>query len=63
MMPDESKLGWYQIAVNCLWFARLYVGGLGLGDEKVCLVLTILIISFVSFVTVTHKDMPVENEL
>ena len=45
------------------WFAKPYLGGLGLGDEKVSLVLTILIIVFVGYVTVTRKDMPHENEL
>ena len=44
------------------WFAKPYLGGLGLGDEKVSLVLTILIIIFVAYVTVTRKDIPVENE-
>ena len=44
------------------WFAKPYLGGLGLGDEKVSLVLTILIIFFVAYVTVTRKDIPVENE-
>ena len=41
------------------WFAKPYLGGLGLGDEIVTLVLTILIIFFVGYVTVTHKDIPV----
>jgi uncharacterized membrane-anchored protein len=40
------------------WFAKSYLGGLGLGDTKVSLVLTILIIGFVAYVTVTRKDMP-----
>ncbi len=40
------------------WFAKPYLGGLGLGDAKVSLVLTILIIGFVGYVTVTRKDMP-----
>ena len=39
------------------WFAKPTLGGLGLGDEKVSLVLTILIIIFVAYVTVTRKDM------
>ena len=37
-----------------------YLGGLGLCDAKVSLVLLILIIVFVSYVTVTRKDTPVE---
>jgi len=44
------------------WFAKPYLGGLGLGDEKVSLVLTILIIFFVAYVTATRKDVPEENE-
>ena len=44
------------------WFAKPYLGGLGLGDLKVSLVLTILIIGFVGYVTVTRKDMPDEKE-
>ena len=39
------------------WFGKSILGGLGLGDEKVSLVLTILIIGFVSYLTVTHKDV------
>lgn len=39
------------------WFGKSGLGGLGLGDEKVSLVLTILIIAFVSYLTVTRKDI------
>jgi uncharacterized membrane-anchored protein len=39
------------------WFGKSSLGGLGLGDTKVALVLTILIIGFVGYLTVTHKDM------
>jgi uncharacterized membrane-anchored protein len=39
------------------WFGKPILGGLGLGDTKVALVLTILIIIFVGYVTVTHKDI------
>jgi uncharacterized membrane-anchored protein len=39
------------------WFGKPYLGGLGLGDTKVTLVLTILIIGFVGYLTVTHKDI------
>jgi hypothetical protein len=45
-----------------LWFAKPYLGGLGLGDAKVSFVLTILIIGFAGYMTVTRKDMPKENE-
>jgi len=34
-----------------------YLGGLGLNDGKVALVLTILIIGFVGYLTVTRKDL------
>lgn len=39
------------------WFGKPVLGGLGLGDTKVSLVLTILIIVFVGYLTVTHKDI------
>jgi len=39
------------------WFGKPILGGLGLGDTKVALVLTILIIGFVGYLTVTRKDM------
>jgi uncharacterized membrane-anchored protein len=42
------------------WFAKPYLGGLGLGDAIVTFVLTILIIGFVGYLTVTRKDMPSE---
>ncbi len=40
------------------WLGKSYLGGLGLGDTKVALVLTVLIIGFVGYLTVTRKDMP-----
>ncbi len=43
------------------WFGKPSLGGLGLGDEKVSLVLTILIIAFVGYLTVTHNDGKREN--
>src|SRR5690348_10466654 len=43
------------------WFAKPYLGGLGLGDAKVSLVLTILIIGFVGFLTITRRDTPKER--
>ena len=43
------------------WFGKPYLGGLGLGDAKVSLVLTILIIGFVGYLTVTRKDMKGEQ--
>ena len=39
------------------WFGKSYLGGLGLGDTNVSLVLTILIIGFVAYLTVTRKDV------
>lgn len=38
------------------WFGKPFLGGLGLGDTEVALVLTILIIGFVGYLTVTRKD-------
>lgn len=43
------------------WFGKSSLGGLGLGDTKVALVLTILIIAFVGYLTVSHKDMKGEQ--
>ena len=43
------------------WLGKPYLGGLGLSDEKVALVLTILIIGFVGYLTVTRKDMKGEQ--
>jgi hypothetical protein len=38
------------------------LGGLGLNDGKVAIVLTILIIGFVGYLTVTHKYMKGEQQ-
>jgi uncharacterized membrane-anchored protein len=38
------------------WFGKSHLGGLGMGDAKVSLLLTILIIGFVGYLTVTRKD-------
>jgi uncharacterized membrane-anchored protein len=43
------------------WFGKPSLGGLGLGDPKVSLVLTILIIGFVGYLTVTRKDIKGEQ--
>lgn len=43
------------------WLGKSYLGGLSLGDTKVALVLTVFIIGFVGYLTVTHKDTPSEN--
>src|SRR5436309_2938178 len=44
------------------WFGKPYLGGLGLGDTQVALVLTILIIGFVGYLTVTRKDIKGEQQ-
>src|SRR5258708_13104588 len=43
------------------WFGKPILGGLGLGGSQVALVLTILIIGFVGYLTVTRKDMKGEQ--
>src|SRR5947209_12862137 len=43
------------------WLGKPYLGGLGLNDGKVAVVLTILIIIFVGYLTVTHKDKKDED--
>jgi uncharacterized membrane-anchored protein len=43
------------------WFGKPSLGGMGLGDGMVALILTILIISFVGYLSVTHKDMKGEQ--
>ena len=44
------------------WLGKPYLGGLGLGDAKVSIVLTILIIGFVGYLTVTRKDRKGEQQ-
>jgi len=43
------------------WFGKPILGGLGLGDTWVSLVLTIFIIIFVGYVSVTHADVKGER--
>ncbi|HZS88711.1 MAG TPA: hypothetical protein VFE42_14650 [Chloroflexota bacterium] len=43
------------------WFGKPYLGGLGLGETKVSAVLTILIIGFVAYLTVTRQDIKREE--
>lgn len=38
------------------WMGKPFLGGLGLGDAKVALVLTLLIAGFVGYLTVSHVD-------
>jgi uncharacterized membrane-anchored protein len=44
------------------WVGKPYLGGLGWGDGKIALVLTILIIGFVGYLTITHKDVKGERQ-
>lgn len=39
------------------WLGKPYLGGLGLGDQKVAPVLTLLIIGFVAYLTVSGADI------
>ena len=43
------------------WLGKPILGGLGLGDEKVSLVLTVLIVGFVGYMTISRKDTPKEQ--
>ena len=45
------------------WFGKSILGGLGLGDTKVSLVLTLLIVVFVGYLSVTRKDIKGEDSL
>lgn len=42
------------------WFGKPILGGLGLGDEIVSVILTVLIVVFVAYLTFTHKDIKSE---
>lgn len=39
------------------WLSKPYLGGLGLGDGIVSLVLFLLIIAFVGYLTISHRDV------
>lgn len=43
------------------YFGKPILGGLGLGDQWVSLVLTVLIVGFVGYLSVTRKDVAREN--
>jgi uncharacterized membrane-anchored protein len=45
------------------WFGKPILGGLGLGDTKVVLVLTVLIIGFVGYLTATRIDVKGEHQM
>lgn len=38
------------------WTGKPYLGGLGLGDDKVAIVLTVVIVGFVAYLTVSRVD-------
>lgn len=40
------------------WLGKPFLGGLGLGDGKIALVLTVLIAVMVAFLTITKKEIP-----
>jgi uncharacterized membrane-anchored protein len=42
------------------WLGKSALGGLGLGDDKVSLILTILIVGFVGYLSITRKDVKTE---
>ncbi len=43
------------------WLGKPYLGGLGLGDGRISLVLTLLIIVFVGYITISRRDTPKEQ--
>jgi uncharacterized membrane-anchored protein len=43
------------------YFSKPYLGGLGLGDRQVAVVLTILIVAFVGYLSITKKDIKGEH--
>jgi uncharacterized membrane-anchored protein len=45
------------------WLGKPILGGLGLGDAKVSVVLTILIIGFVAYLTVSRVDIGDEERV
>jgi uncharacterized membrane-anchored protein len=45
------------------WVGKPYLGGLGMGDEKVAPVLTILIIGFVGYLTSSRVDIRDEQRV
>lgn len=44
------------------WTGKPYLGGLGLGDGKIALVLAVLIVCAVGYLTVTRKDIIAERQ-
>jgi len=43
------------------WTGKPYLGGLGIGDAKIALVLTLLIVGFVGYLTVSRADLTREH--
>jgi uncharacterized membrane-anchored protein len=43
------------------WMGKPFLGGLGLGDGKVAVVLTLLIVAFVAYLTVSRVDVADEQ--
>jgi uncharacterized membrane-anchored protein len=45
------------------WFGKPFLGGLGVGDEKVAVVLTVLIVIFVAYLAISRKDIKPDRPL
>lgn len=45
------------------WLGKPVLGGLGLGDEKVAVVLTVLIVVFVAYLAITRRDINANRPL
>ena len=43
------------------WLGKPFLGGLGIGDEKVAVVLTILIVIFVAYLAISRKDIKADR--
>jgi uncharacterized membrane-anchored protein len=43
------------------WLGKPFFGGLGIGDEKVAVVLTILIVIFVAYLAISRKDIKADR--
>ena len=40
------------------WLGKPFLGGLGIGDERVAIVLTLLIVILVAYLAITRPDIP-----
>jgi uncharacterized membrane-anchored protein len=45
------------------WLGKPFLGGLGIGDERVAIVLTLLIVILVAYLAITRPDVPDEEPL